>query len=60
MNELRCGAKLHGEIHEEWLEVKCRSRWCGARKGVVVIHRFDKESGKLLETLKFQDPRRED
>lgn len=56
MIELRCGAKLHGEIHEEWIEVKCRSRWCGAINGVVVIHRFDRQSGKLLNTLRFKDP----
>lgn len=60
MNELRCEGKLHGELHEEWLEVKCNSRWCGARKGTVVIHRFDRDTGKLLETLKFRDPRKGD
>ena len=59
MNPLRCPNKLHGEFFPEegWLEIKCKSRWCGARKDVVVIHRFDVTTGKLLETLKFRDPK---
>lgn len=55
---LRCGSgKLHGiMITESILEVSCRSRWCGYRRGVVVRHRFDIVSGDLIETLKYKEP----
>lgn len=55
--DLRCDNKiLHGILEGGSLEVKCRSSRCGARKGVVVIHCFDVESGALLETKVFKDP----
>jgi len=43
---------LDGEI----LEVKCRSGRCGAKRGVVVLHRFDIRTSKLVDTLRFRDP----
>lgn len=56
--DLRCGAKKHGEIDGDAVEIKCSSRFCGAGPGVVVIHRFDSTSGELVETLQFKDPSR--
>mgnify|MGYP000878768628 CR=1 FL=1 len=54
--ELRCQAKLHGLIHEHnLLEVKCNSRFCGARPGVVVLHYFDLSNGEMVETKRFSD-----
>lgn len=54
--ELRCDAKKHGELdHEGHLEVKCSSRFCGAASGVVVIHRFDLETGDLVETNRYKE-----
>lgn len=58
MTELRCPNKLQGLLVEGLIEVKCDSRFCGAMKGVTVLHRFDPHTGELVETLKFQDPPR--
>lgn len=56
--ELRCPNVLHGIITEQGLlEVDCRSRWCGKEPGNVVLHRFNLETGELVETLKFKAPR---
>lgn len=60
MKELRCENKLHGYLNEDFVEVKCKSRFCGAKAGTVVIHRFDRETGKLMETMRFKDPRKGD
>lgn len=59
MIELRCDFKFHGALDEDAgiLEVKCRSRRCGAVPGVVVVlHRFKMSTGDLIETVKFRDP----
>lgn len=56
--ELRCDHKLHGVIRGRILEFKCRSKLCGAAPGVVVLHRFDAESGALLDTQVYKDPGR--
>jgi hypothetical protein len=56
MTDLRCPSKLHGIVEDDVVEVACTSRFCGARKGVVVRHRFNTETGELLETLHFKDP----
>lgn len=59
--ELRCTAKLHGlVIRDGIIEVKCDSRFCGAGKGVTVLHRFDVTTGKLVETATFKDPGRKE
>lgn len=55
--ELRCTNKLHAVLREaEYVEVKCDSRFCGHRPGVVVLHRFDVHTGQLIETKRYQDP----
>jgi hypothetical protein len=56
--DLRCDAKKFGELLDGIVEIKCPSRFCGAGAGVIVLHRFDLETGKLLETLRFRDPDR--
>lgn len=57
MDELRCGHNLHGVlIDENTLEVKCRSKACGAKRGVVVLHRFDLTTGHLISTNIYRDP----
>ncbi len=59
--ELRCGGTMHGRVDVEHLtlEVKCKRRKCGVQPGVVVLHTFDLQTGELLDTKKFADPRRE-
>lgn len=59
--ELRCptGKVLHGVVSDNakgYLDVSCRGKWCGKKPGVVVIHRFDLATGKVVETKKFQEP----
>lgn len=57
MIEIRCPAKLHGIIVSDGeFEVKCRSRFCGYRPGIVVLHRFSTDTGKLIKTLRFREP----
>jgi hypothetical protein len=55
MTELRCPNKLHGTMENGVIEVRCDSRWCGKRPGVIIIHRFS-VNGELIETLKFKNP----
>lgn len=57
--ELRCDSSiLHGiMVAEGVLELPCRSRWCGKRPGVVVLHRFNIQTGELVETLRFSEPK---
>lgn len=56
--ELRCRSKLHGVLDDEIIEVKCGSKWCGAGPGRVVLHRFNRSTGELVETKLFKDPER--
>lgn len=57
MMDIRCEHALHGRLTDDGLlEVACRSRWCGVKAGVVVLHRFKPETGELVETLKFKAP----
>lgn len=54
--ELRCEKRLHGVLTDDGvLEVSCRSALCGHRDGIVVIHKFDTTTGKLLGTSKYRD-----
>lgn len=54
--DMRCKAKLHGRITDTGLfEVACGSAFCGKKPGVVVLHRFNVQTGELVETLKFKD-----
>lgn len=56
-HELRCdNGILFGILEGNTLEVKCRSRRCGALPGVVVLHRFSIETGAMLDTKKYKDP----
>lgn len=54
--DLRCPHAKHAVLEEDYVEVKCRSRFCGAGPGVIILHRFHKSTGELLDTLRFQDP----
>lgn len=55
--DLRCENVKHAELTEPGIiEVKCRSRFCGAGNGVVVIHQFDTITGELLITKRFKEP----
>lgn len=55
--DLRCSAKLHAiVVAPNRVEVKCSSRFCGAGRGVVVLHQFDTTTGAVVETKKFTDP----
>lgn len=57
--DLRCPHKLLGVIVAPAaggiVELKCGSRFCGARSGVVVLHRFSTEDGRLINTKQFKD-----
>lgn len=57
--ELRCHpANLHAILTDDGLlEVKCASRFCGYKPGVVVLHYFDPLNGELVKTNKFSDPK---
>lgn len=57
MMDFRCPNKLHGrKVEPDLIEVSCDSRWCGKRAGVVILHRFNAETGELVETLQFKAP----
>lgn len=60
--DLRCEAKKHGTLIEAGsngiVEIKCVSRFCGHRSGVVVLHQFSTETGKLLSTKIYKNPER--
>jgi hypothetical protein len=53
--ELRCDSRLHGELVDNKLIVRCRSVFCGKKPGVVVMHIFDLDTGKV-ETKLYKDP----
>lgn len=62
--DLRC-SKLHARlvqmsprfVEHTALEVKCDSRICrGPAAGVVVLHYFSLNDGRLLETKRYRDP----
>lgn len=53
---LRCPSKKHAEvISDHVVEIKCSSRFCGARKGRVILHRFDLATGEMT-TRTFAEP----
>ena len=55
--ELRCDNNiLFGILDGDFLDVKCRSQYCGHAPGTVVIHRFDLATGDLLYTSRYKDP----
>jgi hypothetical protein len=54
-HELRCASRVHGVIVQpDVLEVRCHSRFCGKRAGVVILHRFEISTGKLLGTREYK------
>lgn len=54
--ELRCHNKMHGRLTDSGLlEVMCGSKFCGKVPGVVILHRFNLETGELVETLRYKD-----
>lgn len=54
---LRCPSKLHGIIDGDELEVVCKSQFCDADKGVVVLHTFNIKTKELVKTRKFKNPK---
>lgn len=55
---MRCEFIKHAELIEPGIiEFKCRSKHCGHGNGLVVIHRFDAMTGKMISTKRFKDPR---
>lgn len=54
--ELRCESSLQAVVIDGELEIKCRNSRCGARSGIVVLHRFSLDTGAMLRTYKFTDP----
>lgn len=56
--ELRCpNGILFANLNEEGhVEVKCRSKRCGAKAGVVVLHFFDPATGEMVRTEMYKDP----
>lgn len=55
-HELRCASRVHGLVFvdDDVVEVRCPSRFCGKRAGVVVLHRFQVSTGKLLSTKEYK------
>lgn len=56
MQELRCGSTMHAKLDGFHLKVRCGRRSCGAKRGVVIIHTFDLNTGKLIDTTGYADP----
>lgn len=58
--DLRCDYKKHAVLIEPGaggiVEVKCDSRFCGASRDQIVLHRFSAETGALIKTEKFANP----
>lgn len=56
--ELRCEGTLYGVLSDDHttIEVKCKRRRCGYRSGVVILHTLSLETGKVIKTLRFQEP----
>lgn len=58
MIKLRCDSKLHGILSpaSDMVEFKCRSVFCGARSGIVVLHQFSTETGEMVGTVRYRQP----
>ena len=57
--KLRCRHTMHGILVDGLVEVKCRHPKCGG-PGVIVLHRFNPQTGKLVKTLRFREPIRKE
>lgn len=56
--DLRCSNTLHGRLTDSrWFEVKCKRRACGYTKGTVVLHTIDINTGEVVKTEYFAEPR---
>lgn len=63
MRELRCdGNVLHAMVVDEdepkpqgLIEFRCKSKFCGREPGVIVLHRFDLETGGY-DTHRYKEP----
>lgn len=56
--DLRCDGTLYGQLTDgRWLEVKCKRRICGYRKGMVILHTIDLQTQKVVSTKRFAEPR---
>lgn len=54
-HELRCANKLHAVVVAPGvLEFACRSRFCGWEAGRVILHRFEVDTGKLIDTKEYK------
>lgn len=53
--ELRCNAKKHGVLLDDVIEVKCDSRFCGAKPGAIILHQFSRETGELVRTNEYRE-----
>lgn len=56
--DIRCEKKLHAVLDElnHSIEIRCHSRFCGYRAGVVVVHRFSTLDWEMIDTRVFRDP----
>lgn len=60
MADLRCSSKKHGVILDDrLLEIKCDSRFCGAGQGNIVLHLFSVDTGELVKTVQYKNPKKE-
>lgn len=58
--KLRCKGTLHGQVTDNrWLEVKCKRRICGYKSGMVLLHTIDLQTGKVVSTKKFAEPKKQ-
>lgn len=59
--DVRCEWRKFAEINleEQWIEFRCKSGLCGHSSGVIVIHRFSLQTGKLIRTERFAETRKE-
>ena len=59
--ELRCEGTLFGIVSDDksTIEVKCKRSKCGARPGVIILHTLSLETGKVVKTKRFKQPRQE-
>lgn len=56
--DLRCDTTLHGRLTDNrWFEVKCNRRACGYRKGIVILHTIDIQTGGVVSTRRFAEPK---
>lgn len=59
--DLRCPHKKHGVVlvpSTGVVEIQCRSRWCGAGPGVVVLHQWNLATGDLVSTKQYRSASR--